>query len=80
MLLREDPGVEETMASAAGLALRRGDYSTAEATLYLVLYWLGTKAPGALRAFLREYPEAEKLPLLPEMQAALNDHGYLALF
>jgi hypothetical protein len=80
MLLRQDPGVEETMASAAGLALRRGDYCTAEAALYLVLYWLGMKAPDALRAFLREYPEAAELPLLPEMQAALLEHGYLTLF
>lgn len=80
MLLREDPDAEDVTTAAAGIAVRQGEYDVAEAALYLVLYWLGEKAPDALRAFLQEYPEAANLPLLPEMRVALQDHGYLALF
>src|SRR5690606_34598015 len=80
MLLHEDPGVRETVEAAAVAALRQSRYELAETALYLMLYWLGGNAPDALHKFLREYPEAANLPLMPEIRATLGEHGYLTLF
>jgi len=80
MLLQEDPDIENILNASAGVAMRRGDYDVAETALYLVLCWLGEKAPDALLTFLKEYPEAASLRLLPEVRASLGEHGYLTLF
>jgi hypothetical protein len=80
MLLHEDPDVHRRMDEVVVGALRRAQYDTAAAALYLMLYWLGENAPAVLDEFLRQHPEAKALPMVSEMRAALREHGYLTLF
>jgi Domain of unknown function (DUF4365) len=80
MLLQEDPNAQKVVTDTAIVALRAGNTDVAESALYLVLYWLGRKAPSVLQSFLNDFPEARRLPHMREIQVALADFGYLSMF
>ena len=80
MLLHEDLRFKSTVRYAAELAIRLRQSDAAESALYLMLYWMEERAPTALATFVREFPEAANLPLVPMMDSALREHGYLSLF
>lgn len=80
MLFYEDPNIVKTMRVAAIDALAAKEDDVALAALYLFLYWEGEQAPDVLGKFLNEFPEAKKLPLVPELQMTLREHGFISMF
>lgn len=80
MLFVEDPDITNKMRSTAAAALTSHEDKRATIALYLVLHWTGERAPETLRDFLCEFPEAKRLPTLPQLQEVLRDHGYVTIF
>lgn len=80
MLFYEDPNIVKAMRTAAIDALELNEDDIAVAALYLVLYWEGEKAHNVLQDFLNEFPEANRLPLIPELQVSLREHEFITLF
>lgn len=80
MLFYEDPNIVKTMRVAAIDALELKEDDIAVAALSLILYWQGEKAANVLRDFLNEFPEASRLPLIPELQTILREHGFITVF
>jgi hypothetical protein len=80
MILREDPGIERKMEQAAHLAMDKGEDEAAFTALYLSVYWSADNGIERYREMTACNPKLRGMMLLPEIEYALHEFGYLTLF